>query len=132
MHVPVSPEVAFDYFVEPRNRPLWQSSLSRVEEVTGEPRVGQRWIDVTKPGLRPRMETTELERPHRWTEVGTWRGISAELTLEFAPAPGGCEVGSTMRLVGYGPLGWLLTRVSPLAVRADLKKAGALLAEQER
>ena len=80
----VPPEVAFDYLVDPRNRAAWQSSLRRVEGVTGQPRVGQRWVDVTVPGLRPRMETTVLERPHRWTEVGRWHGIDAELTLVLA------------------------------------------------
>ena len=59
----VPAEVAFDYLVEPANRPRWQSSLSRVEQVTGPVAVGQTWVDVTTPGLRPRMETTELDRP---------------------------------------------------------------------
>ena len=71
-------EVAFDYLADPRHRPEWQSSLARVEDVDGEPRVGQTWVDVTTPGLRPAMETTELDRPHRWTERGTWRGFSAD------------------------------------------------------
>ena len=98
----VPPEVAFDYLVDPRNRAAWQSSLRRVEEVTGEPRVGQRWVDVTVPGLRPRMETTVLERPHRWTEVGRWHGIDAELTLVFAPDGAGCLVTPTFRVTGRG------------------------------
>ena len=54
---PVPREVAFDYLVEPRNRVQWQSSLARVEDVDGAPRVGQTWVDVTRPGLRPRLET---------------------------------------------------------------------------
>ena len=133
MHLPVPPEVAFDYLVDPVNRPAWQSSLARVEDVVGEVGVGQRWVDVTTPGLRPLMETTELDRPRRWTERGTWRSFAAVLTLEFAPAPGGCEVGVEMRLEGRGlarPLAALLTVVSPYAVRSDLKRAGAILAER--
>ncbi len=131
MFVPVPVEVAFDYFVDPLNRPAWQSSLARVEGVTGEPRVGQRWVDVTTPGLRPEMETTELERPHRWTERGTWRGISAVLTLDFGPAPGGCDIGTTMRLSGRGllaPLAAALNLVAPLAVRSDLRRAAGIVA----
>lgn len=130
MHLPVPPEVAFDYLVDPANRPQWQSSLRRVEDVTGEIGVGQRWVDVTSPGLRPRMETTELDRPLRWTERGTWRSFSAELTLEFAPAPGGCEVEPTMRLSARGPAAVAaraLALVAPLAVRADLRTAGRIL-----
>jgi hypothetical protein len=125
IHLPVPPEVAFDYFADPLNRPAWQSSLARVDEVSPGPAVGQTWIDVTVPGLRPRMETTVLDRPHRWTEVGTWRGISAELTLDFAPAPGGCVVEPTMRL--RGPGAFALNRVAPYAVRSDLKRAARLL-----
>ena len=50
---PVPCEVAFDYLADPARRPEWQSSLARVEDVDGEPRVGQTWVDVTRPGLRP-------------------------------------------------------------------------------
>ena len=77
-------EPAFDYLVDPRRRPEWQSSLRRVSEVDGEPRVGQTWVDETKPGLKPRMRTTELDRPARWSESGTWRFVRADLTLDLA------------------------------------------------
>jgi uncharacterized protein YndB with AHSA1/START domain len=126
----VPAEVAFDYLVEPRNRPRWQSSLSRVEDVRGEVGVGQSWVDVTKPGLRPRMETTELDRPRRWTERGTWRRFGATLTLTFEPVRGGCDVGIDLTLDGRGvaaPLAALLTLVSPAAVRSDLRRAARLL-----
>ncbi|MCD4524161.1 SRPBCC family protein [Nocardioides sp. cx-173] len=130
VHLPVPAEVAFDYLVDPVHRAQWQSSLTRVEEVSGPVAVGQRWVDVTAPGLRPRMETVVLERPHRWTERGTWRSWSAELTLEFAPAPGGCVVEPTMRLAARGPAALgarALGRLAPHAVRADLRRAGRIL-----
>lgn len=126
-------EVVFDYLVEPRNRPAWQSSLARVDDVAPGPAVGQTWVDVTVPGLRPRMETTELERPHRWTERGTWRGFAAELTLDFAPAPGGCVVEPTTILRASGaarPLSLLLSVLAPYAVRADLRRAARLLEDR--
>jgi uncharacterized protein YndB with AHSA1/START domain len=129
-YVAAPAEVVFDYLVEPRNRPAWQSSLARVEDVAPGPAVGQTWVDVTVPGLRPRMRTTELDRPHRWTECGTWRGFSAELTLELAPAPGGCVVEPTMTLRAAGParpLALLLSALAPYAVRADLRRAARLL-----
>ena len=127
----VPTEVAFAYLVDPRNRPAWQSSLRRVEDVTPpEPTVGQTWIDVTSPGLRPAMETTALE-PHKlWTERGTWRGITAELTLRFAPTEGGCTVTAEMSVRGRGllaPLGPVITALAGLAVPADLKRAAGLL-----
>jgi hypothetical protein len=125
--------VAFDYLADPRNRPEWQSSLARVEGVTGRPRVGQRWVDVTKPGLRPAMETTELVRPVRWAETGRWRRVSAGLTLDFAPTASGCEVRFAFRITGPGPLapiGLGLSAVSVLAVRSDLRTAARILSRR--
>jgi uncharacterized protein YndB with AHSA1/START domain len=126
----VPPEVAFDYLADPRNRPAWQSSLSRVEAVTGEPRIGQRWVDVTRPGLRPSMETTELDRPHRWAEIGRWRGLRAALALTFVAAEPGCEVVFEFTVEGDGlllPLGVALNTVAVPAVRADLRRAARIL-----
>lgn len=114
-------EVAFDYLADPRHRPEWQSSLARVEDVDGEPRVGQTWTDVTRPGPRPRMVTTELDRPHRWTERGTWRGIAATLSLAFTPTGTGCDVTATVEITP-------LLRVPALrAVRGDLRRAASRL-----
>ena len=123
----VPPAVAFDYLVDPHHRAEWQSSLRRVSEVDGEPRVGQTWVDETKPGIKPRMRTTELVRPARWSESGTWRFVRAELTLDFAEAPGGCTVGYRFRIRGLGPLGALTSRIAAPAVRADLRRAASRL-----
>lgn len=128
---PVSREVAFDYLADPANRPAWQSSLAGVEDVDGEVRVGQTWVDVTTPGLRPRMETTELDRPRRWSERGTWRGFDAVLTLDFAETSTGCDVAATMRVTGRGIAALparVVTLVAPRAVRADLRRAARILA----
>lgn len=127
---PVPREVAFDYLADPVNRPAWQSSLARVEDVDGEVRVGQTWIDVTTPGLRPRMETTELDRPRRWSERGTWRGFDAVLTLDFTATASGCDVTATMRVTGRGIAtipARVLGVVAPRAVRADLRRAASAL-----
>jgi len=127
---PVAREVAFDYLADPRHRPEWQSSLARVEDVDGEVRVGQTWVDVTTPGLRPRMETTELDRPRRWSERGTWRGFAAVLTLDFAEAPGCCDVTATMRVTGRGVAALparVLGLLAPRAVRSDLRRAARAL-----
>ncbi|WP_296605301.1 SRPBCC family protein [Nocardioides sp.] len=127
---PVSREVAFDYLADPHNRPAWQSSLARVEDVDGEVRVGQTWVDVTSPGLRPLMETTELDRPRRWSERGTWRGFDAVLTLDFAETATGCDVAATMRVTGRGIAALparVLSLVAPRAVRSDLRRAARVL-----
>nr|WP_197687744.1 MULTISPECIES: SRPBCC family protein [unclassified Nocardioides] len=126
----MSREVAFDYLSDPRRRPEWQSSLARVEQVDGEVRAGQTWVDVTRPGPRPRMETTELDRPRRWSERGTWRGLAAVLTLDFAEVRAGCEVTATMRVSGRGAAALparVLGLLAPRAVRADLRRAARLL-----
>ena len=124
----VPAEVAFDYLVDPRNRPAWQSSLRRVQDVDGEPRVGQTWTDVTKPGLRPAMTTTELVRPTRWTESGTWRFVRADLSLTFEPVgDDACDVTYSFEFFGLGPLGAVVSGVSRPAVGSDLRRAARLL-----
>lgn len=134
VHFAVPVDVAFDYLVDPRTRPEWQSSLRRIEQLSSEtPQVGQSWIDVTMPGMRPAMVTTALE-PHRtWTEVGTWRGISAQLTLEFRSEPRGCTVTADVSVSGtgiYRPLGPVITAAGAAAVPTDLKKAAQILLER--
>ncbi len=130
--VPV--EVAFAYLIDPNNRPEWQSSLKRIEDLSGPtPQVGQTWTDVTGPGLRPAMETTVLEPPTTWTERGTWRGITAELTLRFAPTPTGCTVTAEADVSGRAllrPLGPIITVAAGFAVPGDLKRAARLLSER--
>jgi hypothetical protein len=126
----VSCEEAFDYLVEPANRPAWQSSLRGVEDVVGEPKVGQRWTDVTVPGLRPAMETTVFQRPTLWAESGTWRAVTARLRLGFTPRGAGCEVDVRFRITGpgvLGPVGMVLTAVSVPAVLLDVRHAAKIL-----
>lgn len=133
VHFDVPPEVAFDYLVDPHRRSEWQSSLARVEAVSGDIAVGQTWTDVTVPGLRPTMETTELDRPHRWSERGTWRGFDAVLTLTFEAAVTGCDVHVAMHVAGRGvarPLASVLGLVSPRAVSADLRRASRTLSRR--
>ncbi|RNL77666.1 SRPBCC family protein [Nocardioides marmorisolisilvae] len=130
----VPAEVAFAFLVDPANRPLWQSSLRRVEDVTpAEPAVGQTWTDVTAAGVRPAMETTELVPSTRWTERGSWHGIIAELTLHVEPVASGCIVTPEFRVRGKGllsPLGPMLTSLARLAVPGDLRRAAGLLARE--
>jgi hypothetical protein len=135
----VAPDVAFDYLVDPANRPEWQSSLRSVELLSeGPPRVGSTWIDRTKPGLNPRMETTVQDRPVRWSEVGRWHGLEAELTLTFSPRAsdttgGGTDVVASMTFQGspvWRPVAFLLERISPAPVASDLRRAARILAER--
>lgn len=135
---PVSCEAAYDYLIAPENRAAWQSSLKGVADVMGEDGVvGQSWTDLTRAGVKPRMELTDADRPFRWSERGTWHGFRAILTLTFTPVlgdpdapPGRCEVGASMEVRASGvlkPVGFVADRLAPLAVRSDLKRAARIL-----
>lgn len=121
-------DVAFDYLVDPHHRAEWQSSLARVSAVDGAPRIGQTWVDETKPGLKPAMRTTELDRPRLWSESGTWRFVRADLSLTFSDAPGGCTVSYRFRIHALGPVGLAVSALSSRAVGADLRTAARILA----
>ena len=126
----VPAEVAFDYLADPRHRPEWQSSLRRVELIDHDVAVGQRWVDVTMPGLRPRMETTALERPTSWSEAGRWGGVEAVLTLRFVATGAGCRVEPDFSLTARGPVRVALPVLRLLAtpaVRSDLRRAARIL-----
>jgi uncharacterized protein YndB with AHSA1/START domain len=127
----VPPEVVFDYLVDPRNRPEWQSSLRRVEAVTGGPALGQTWVDVIRARVRPQMRTDVLERPRLWSESGRWRSVRAALTLRFAAhGEAGCEVRFSFRVHALGPLGLAATALSVPAVAADLRRAARILSSR--
>ena len=133
--VPV--EVAFDYLVEPRNRPQWQSSLRRVEILDeGRPREGQRWVDVTRVGVRAQMALVEVNRPELWSEWGEWRDrVRARLTLAFVvTGHRRCLVVPDLLVGVDGPLGGTASRILSLvarpAIRADLERAAQILSER--
>jgi hypothetical protein len=124
------PGTVLAYLADPRNRPAWQPSLRRVVLLDdGPPRFGQRWVDVTAVGIRPRMRTTALAGD-RWSERGDWRGVSAALGVRVRPAGGATALDVELTLRGRGPLGVLLRLLEPLAmvvVRSDLRRAGTVL-----
>ena len=80
------------------------------------------------PGSSRGCATTELERPARWSETGTWRFVRADLTLDFADAPGGCTVGYRFRIHALGPSASAASVLSARAVGADLRRAARILA----
>ena len=132
--VPV--EVAYAYLADPRNRPEWQSSLSRVEMLDeGEPRVGMRWRDHTVVRVVPRMEITALEPGELWAEKGQWHAIEAILLLFFDPTATGCVVDVSFRVHGRGllaPVGWLATGAGVLPVLSDVRRAARILFERRQ
>ena len=132
VELPVPVEAAYDYLSDPRNRPQWQSSLRSVTvPADEEPHLGQRWQETTSVGVKPRLEIVEMDRPHVWTERGWWRGVDATLSLRFARTPRGCRVDISGDVGGRGPwtvLAALAGRLAGIAVAADVRKAGEILA----
>lgn len=133
VQMPVPAEVAFGYLVDPRNRPEWQSSLRSVEvPAAEEPHLGQAWRETTSVGVRPQMETTALAPFVLWTERGTWRGVTATLTLHFTDTAGGSRVRAEGEVTGTGI--WALPAgaaglLASQAVAADLRKAARILGQ---
>ena len=133
--LPVDAATAFDYLVEPRNRPQWQSSLGGVDVLTpGPPRKGTRWVDRTKAGIRPEMVLAVVDRPTLWTEASNWHGLVATLSMSFEPVD---EHATTVHvaMVFDGPPWWqpvaaLAALAAPRAVRGDLARAARILASR--
>lgn len=131
-------DVTFDYLADPTNRPEWQSSLRRIDDLrpigdrAGD--VGTSWTDVTVvPGVSPRMEVTAYEPRRRWQEIGRWRSVDAVLTLTFAEREARTDVHAEAVLTVPAIGGLMLTATrwpAAQAVRADLERAARLLADR--
>jgi len=133
-HHPV--EVVFGYLTDPRTRPEWQSSLRRVELLTEQVSgTGTRWRDITWAGIAPLMEVTTHEHLQAWAEDGTWRQVTAYLSLTFLPQGEETDVGVVVRLKARGLLAApaaLASLLTPVALRSDLKRADRVLTERLR
>ncbi|GAA3713886.1 SRPBCC family protein [Gordonia hankookensis] len=130
------PTTTFDYLVDPENRPHWQSSLRRIEDLAP---VGDRaggtgtsWRDITLvPWVRPRLEVIECVAPLRWREIGRWWFVDASLSLAVSALPDGrTEVRAraylTVPLI-LSASTLVLTMLAPFALRADLDSAASIV-----
>ena len=129
--LPHPPADLFHFLAEPRNRPLWQSSLRTVTDVDeGEPHPGQHWRDVTKVGIKPQMQLTDLVPYRVIAETGTWRGVDGLLTLRFLKTGQGTRVTAEGRVIGHGPFALAAVvsgRFAPETIRKDLLRASQVL-----
>jgi uncharacterized protein YndB with AHSA1/START domain len=125
------PSVVFPFLADPRHRPLWQASLRTVVDVDeGEPRVGMRWRDVTKVGIRPHMEITALTPYRLLVETGTWRGVDGVLTMRFVKTQQGTRLTAEGRMVGhraFAVAAAVSNRLAPETIRKDLLRAADVL-----
>jgi uncharacterized protein YndB with AHSA1/START domain len=132
--LPHPPADLFRFLAAPRNRPLWQSSLRTVTDVDdGDPRPGMQWRDVTKVGVKPWMELTEVVPYRVIAESGTWRGVDGLLTLRFLQTGHGTRVTAEGRLIGHGPFALAAAvsgRLAPDTIRKDLLRAADVLTSQ--
>jgi uncharacterized protein YndB with AHSA1/START domain len=131
LDLPQVPSELFRFLAEPRNRPLWQSTLRTVTEIDeGEPHPGMQWRDVTKVGIKPWMELTDLVPYRLLAETGTWHGVDGLLTLRFLKISTGTRVTAEGRLIGRGPFAVAASvsgRWAPETVRKDLLRASQVL-----
>ena len=94
--------------------------------------VGLRWVDVTWPGLCPRMELTLARPGQAWGEHGSWGPFSADLTLRFSSTATGCRIWADFEVRAAGvlaPLGPALTALGRGPVLADLRRAARILGD---
>jgi uncharacterized protein YndB with AHSA1/START domain len=136
LDLPHDPGLLFRFLAEPRNRPRWQSSLRTVVEIDpGDPHPGMHWRDVTKAGIRPHMQLTELVPYRVITEIGTWRGVDGVLTLRFLKTAQGTRLTAEGRLIGHGVFkvaAAVSGRFAPETIRKDLLRASEVLIWEPR
>jgi uncharacterized protein YndB with AHSA1/START domain len=134
LDLPQPPQILFRYLADPHRRPEWQSSLRSVVDVDpGEPHLGMRWRDVTKVGIKPHMELTELRPFRTLAELGTWHGVDGLLTLHFVQVGEGTRLTAEGRIMGHGPYAVAAAvagRFAPGTVKADLERASHHLKER--
>ena len=96
------------------------------------PGARQRWVDVTKPGLRPQMH--DALRAARRLDPRALGGDGAVAwrhgrpDLASAATPTGCDVTFRFSVRVLGPVGRAFTALSVPAVRADLRRGGGSVA----
>ncbi|MGI8524164.1 MAG: hypothetical protein ACR2K3_12780 [Nocardioides sp.] len=133
--LPNQPSDLFCFLAEPRNRPLWQSTLRTVTDIdNGEPHPGMQWRDITKFGLRPWMELTDLVPFRLLAEAGSWHGVDGLLTMRFLKVSSGTRVNVEGRLIGRGPFAVAVAasgRWAPLTVQKDLQRASTAILERQ-
>lgn len=124
----------FDYLVQPRNRPEWQSSLKEVRGAPAEPNEGATWTDVMSGPLgEATVEVTGFERPNLYQERVTSGMGDGEVTvrLEEAGTATDIRVAADMELKGwFRYVGPLLMPLMKRGFRDDLQRLGERLEQQ--
>jgi hypothetical protein len=88
---------------------------------------------VTKVGIRPWMELTELVPYRLISETGNWHGVDGLLTLRFLKTQQGTRITADGRLIGRGPFALAAAvsgRWAPDTIRKDLLRASEVLSQE--
>jgi hypothetical protein len=88
------------------------------------------WRDVTKLGVKPHLQLTELVPFRTLSELGTWHGVDGMLTLRFVKVGDGTRLTAEGRVIGRGPFAVAAAvagRWAPGTITADLKRASEAL-----
>ena len=124
----------FAFLSDPRNRPVWQRSLDRVEMLTdGPPRVGTRWREWPLLLGEVSLEIVEFETDRVWAERGTSNKGQLDLLLGFEQAGAETRLSVDARLELPKLLRWAEPLGRPLItaeISGDLRRAAAAIASR--
>ena len=79
------------------------------------------------------MEITQLVPYRVWAETGSWRGVTAHLTLRFTAVGAGTRVNAEVEIVSEGmwrAVSAVVRRLAPAALTHDLEKANEVLSQR--
>lgn len=130
LHRPV--ERVFALLSDPRRRPEWQASISRVDMLdAGEPRVGMRWSERPHGLFRFALQITAFELNRIWAERLESPLLTGSIHLTFEPQGADTTVlGVDVELELRGPLKWtapVARAILQREVRRDLARAERVL-----
>jgi uncharacterized protein YndB with AHSA1/START domain len=122
----------FALLSDPRQRPNWQASVSRVELLdAGEPRVGQRWRERPHGLVLCSLEIITLEPDRAWAErvdSAIARGVIALRFEAVDPACTELTVDVTLELRGPLKLGApIARRLLMREIHRDLTRAAQVV-----
>ena len=125
-------EDVFDFVVDTRNEPLYNSRMVRADKLTDGPvRLGTRFRAVTttrNATAEMVVEVTEYRRPDRLASTTRLQSMDIAGTLSFAPAPHGTRMRWRWEITPHGflraagPIITLVGRRQEQAIWAGLKR----------
>ncbi|NLV70986.1 MAG: SRPBCC family protein [Actinobacteria bacterium] len=86
-HIKTTMDKAFDYIVEPANRPNWLGSVTSVSDISAGPTgIGTTWMEKQKIAgkvFEYKCRMTEFDRPNKWAMDFGMMGVRGKLMNSF-------------------------------------------------